>query len=448
MRFSIPSLVAALGTAMLLASCSNEKVPSLAPRCGDGVVDLGEECDDGLANSDTTPGACRTSCVMARCGDGVIDPDEECDDGNRVDGDGCSVGCTDERTQETKALLGWLRRPNAKPALGTRLWGAPALESILGRQPLVFEFEYYTENYVDYEHFPSGLGFIRAQTTTGVNKKASAGGIITFTNHTPNFVTYSSHHAASPWGNAWDKTAGNIIPAILPGGSNHQQYTDFLDELADYLSSFFQDGRPVPILLRPFHEINGNSFWWAGVNTPTFLDGSETKREVVKLWRFTWEYMTHTKGLRSIIWVWNVHATGDPDFGQFYPGRKYVDVISLDGYIDSNPTSLLDSGGPFESSYQKLVQISSNNNGNPPISIAEFGFSYNQRREPAVWQSKLPGFLDRLSVQPGYFLLWDGACSPVSSQSTPQEQAEDASNFKEFVLPAGGEPRFLLLGDQ
>jgi len=41
--------------------------------CGNGVTDPGEECDDGLLNSDTTPDACRTTCILPRCGDGVPD---------------------------------------------------------------------------------------------------------------------------------------------------------------------------------------------------------------------------------------------------------------------------------------------------------------------------------------------------------------------------------------
>ena len=47
--------------------------------CGDGVIDLGEVCDDGLLNSDTVPDACRTDCTPADCGDGVIDTGEQCD---------------------------------------------------------------------------------------------------------------------------------------------------------------------------------------------------------------------------------------------------------------------------------------------------------------------------------------------------------------------------------
>jgi MYXO-CTERM domain-containing protein len=49
--------------------------------CGDGVVDPGEACDDGAANSDVTSGACRTSCVKPACGDQVVDPGETCDNG-------------------------------------------------------------------------------------------------------------------------------------------------------------------------------------------------------------------------------------------------------------------------------------------------------------------------------------------------------------------------------
>jgi hypothetical protein len=53
----------------------------LAAACGDGVTDPGEACDSGASNSDTMPGACRKSCVAAACGDGVTDPGEACDNG-------------------------------------------------------------------------------------------------------------------------------------------------------------------------------------------------------------------------------------------------------------------------------------------------------------------------------------------------------------------------------
>lgn len=61
------------------------------PACGDGVIEAGEECDDGNRNDDD---ACSNACRLARCGDGIRQPDEACDDGNGVDNDGCRNDCT------------------------------------------------------------------------------------------------------------------------------------------------------------------------------------------------------------------------------------------------------------------------------------------------------------------------------------------------------------------
>jgi cysteine-rich repeat protein len=61
--------------------------------CGDGIVGFAEECDDGAENSDTEPGACRTSCLAAFCGDGVVDPTEACDDGDGQGQGPCRADC-------------------------------------------------------------------------------------------------------------------------------------------------------------------------------------------------------------------------------------------------------------------------------------------------------------------------------------------------------------------
>ena len=67
---------------------------SMPSRCGDGVVDPGEECDDGNLSSQD---ACTGLCKQARCGDGLLWRGEEtCDDGNTASGDGCSPSCHGE----------------------------------------------------------------------------------------------------------------------------------------------------------------------------------------------------------------------------------------------------------------------------------------------------------------------------------------------------------------
>jgi fibro-slime domain-containing protein len=68
--------------------------PSLClPICGDGIVALGEQCDD-MVNSGGY-GKCGPGCKLGEyCGDGVVQkPHEDCDDGNRVNGDGCDNSC-------------------------------------------------------------------------------------------------------------------------------------------------------------------------------------------------------------------------------------------------------------------------------------------------------------------------------------------------------------------
>lgn len=58
------------------------------PLCGDGHIDPGEQCDNGIANS--MDAFCLLDCILAACGDGFVhDGKEECDDGNLVPEDGC-----------------------------------------------------------------------------------------------------------------------------------------------------------------------------------------------------------------------------------------------------------------------------------------------------------------------------------------------------------------------
>ena len=73
-------------------TCS-EDMDLCLPNCGNGAMDPNEECDDGNANSDTDPDACRTDCSNPSCGDGVVDTGEDCDDGDDNGGDTCSADC-------------------------------------------------------------------------------------------------------------------------------------------------------------------------------------------------------------------------------------------------------------------------------------------------------------------------------------------------------------------
>jgi len=69
-------------------------------RCGDGIVNGSESCDDGPDNADDAYGGCTTACTLAPfCGDSKVDSQfgEQCDDGdNRTTyghTQGCGAGC-------------------------------------------------------------------------------------------------------------------------------------------------------------------------------------------------------------------------------------------------------------------------------------------------------------------------------------------------------------------
>jgi cysteine-rich repeat protein len=70
--------------------------------CGDSVVEFPEECDPPSGATTNPDGFwCDAQCkIFHSCNnDGVIDPGEECDDGNTVNGDGCDDSCVWETQQ-------------------------------------------------------------------------------------------------------------------------------------------------------------------------------------------------------------------------------------------------------------------------------------------------------------------------------------------------------------
>jgi fibro-slime domain-containing protein len=87
----------------LTLSGFSRKRSTCVPTCGDGVVTVYEECDNGGANSDTAYAGCTKQCKFGpRCGDGIVQSQfgEECDDGKNTTtayytgtATGCAPGC-------------------------------------------------------------------------------------------------------------------------------------------------------------------------------------------------------------------------------------------------------------------------------------------------------------------------------------------------------------------
>jgi fibro-slime domain-containing protein len=76
----------------LTLSGFNAAPSECTPTCGDGIVSIGEECDDGKNTGGY--GQCGPDCKLGPyCGDGIVQPDyEDCDDGQNI-GQPCPSGC-------------------------------------------------------------------------------------------------------------------------------------------------------------------------------------------------------------------------------------------------------------------------------------------------------------------------------------------------------------------
>ena len=111
------------------------------------------------------------------------------------------------------------------------------------------------------------------------------------------------------------------------GSDLNKAWKQQADTIAGYLKQL-QDAR-VPVLWRPFHEMNGVWFWWCN---------HKGENGFKKLWIMMYDYYVNYHKLDNLIWVWNTNAPrdipGDEAFPykDFWPGHEYVDVLAADVY--------------------------------------------------------------------------------------------------------------------
>lgn len=145
-------------------------------------------------------------------------------------------------------------------------------------------------------------------------------------------VSTISWHMDNPFTgkNAWDTTP-NSFASILPNGSKHELYKSWLDNSVKFfLSLKGSDGKSIPILYRPFHELTGNWFWWCKNNA--------TPEQFKEVWKFTVDYYK-SKGVHNLIYVYNTSMVKSrEEFLEYYPGADYADILSFDNYLYNDPT--------------------------------------------------------------------------------------------------------------
>lgn len=123
-----------------------------------------------------------------------------------------------------------------------------------------------------------------------------------------------------------EKSDFDTSKAIVEGTKEHDYVMLAIEDLAEQLTRL-QDAN-VPIILRPFHEAEGNGgvngegawFWWS-------KSGAEVYKE---LWKMLYTTLTEDYGLHNIIWEFNSYDYSTS--GAWYPGDDYVDMVGFDKY--------------------------------------------------------------------------------------------------------------------
>ncbi len=234
--------------------------------------------------------------------------------------------------------------------------------------------------------------------------------------------TISWHNAHPVTGkNSWDTTHGGVA-AVLPGGSKHELYKQWLDKLAAFMLSLKGDkGEYIPVLFRPYHELTGNWFWWT--------KNTCTPDEFKRLWIFTYEYLQKNKGVHNLLYLYNTADFKDKeDFLERYPGDEYVDMVSFDTYQFGDPIKDTRFAKSLDQRLGILTEIASEKDKLP--ALAETGFEatpyaqwWTKTLWPAVANHKI-----------SYILLWRnaGLHNGKWHYYTPKRGDVSEEDFKRF----------------
>ena len=140
------------------------------------------------------------------------------------------------------------------------------------------------------------------------------GGIITVSWHLDN---------PTSGGDSWDTIP--TVSNILKGGKYRAKYESWIERAATFFKSLKLENKEIPIIFRPFHEMNGSWFWWG--------DGHCTTTEYKLLWHQTVKLLRDKHKLHNILYTYSPNKLNPEDnYMDYYPGDEYVDILGLDIY--------------------------------------------------------------------------------------------------------------------
>lgn len=236
----------------------------------------------------------------------------------------------EEATKETKYLYKNLDRLSKKHTLfghqhateyGHGWYGdedRSDVKSVTGSHPAVIG--------VDFSGFSGRSPEANEKAKTALRKTVvdtyNRGGITTVAWHFSNPVSEGGFY--------WkDSISLPAVKYIIPGGEAHDEYKEILKGIGAWAHSIKgDDGNLVPLIFRPYHEFDGDWFWWGKSHA--------SREEFISLWRFTVSYLRDSLEVHNFIYAFSPdnRFSTEAEYLDRYPGDEWVDMVGMDNYAD------------------------------------------------------------------------------------------------------------------
>ena len=247
------------------------------------------------------------------------------------------------------------------------------------------------------------------------------GGIVTYCWHYSNPVSQGSFY--------WDQSPVEAVSKIIPGGSYNNVYKASLKEVADFAESLIgADGKLVPVIFRPFHEFDGDWFWWG----KSHCSAADFKA----LYQFTVTYLRDSLAVRNFLYAFSPdrNFTSAAGYLERYPGDGYVDIVGIDNYWDLTANTIPVVAGT------KLKIISDYAKANNKVAAMTETGSTDNLAKLDWYTDMLLKVLTYQKLEMAYVLVW---ANSVKGYYTPYKGHPAEADFIKFK----NDP-YVLFGDK
>ena len=227
-----------------------------------------------------------------------------------------------------------------------------------------------------------------------------------------------SWHPYSPVSdsNAWYLKDTNVVSRILHDSTVNAKFRGYLGTVADFFGSIkTADGKLVPIIFRPWHEMNYSWFWWG----KKFCADSE----YVALYRMTVDFMRE-KGLNNLLFAYSPSQQFLPeDYSGRYPGDDYVDILGCDDYMYGSREEF---AAMVQTEFSFIRQMAAEHH--KPFALTETGSE--SMPDPEWWTKTLAPAVRGTGIS--YLLTWRNAWNRPTHYFSTFAGEHSAPDFVEF----------------